>query len=309
MQLAQKLGFLKIVELLENYIVDDKDSVETLVGDYGAYFQALTFPKCLTIHAENESDSDTFDWRKLSPYDPYFQQDPTALQSPLPVHSVPEVDRARTRIGEWIKKTVAIFTPLESLESVQADSEFEHIRDRLMQEWQQTRTLILGVIGVVFTAYALTPDSLFQVLSRFSKVAVSASGLTIGISLLYVQYLLSRYSSLEPMQFKAAATDVYDTFICFAILSRVPLALAVISMGFLAILLIEVAYYQISLTVALILSLGILALFFLQYIAMMVDWTVWILVTLVVCFSRILKTAWQWLVFRYQRVFRLPVAP
>ena len=52
LQLAQKLGFLKFVELLQNHINlvnDDKDSAETLVGDYGAYFQASTFSKCLII--------------------------------------------------------------------------------------------------------------------------------------------------------------------------------------------------------------------------------------------------------------------
>ena len=44
LQLAQKHGFSKIVELLENHIAcysDDKDSTETLVGDCGAYSNLL----------------------------------------------------------------------------------------------------------------------------------------------------------------------------------------------------------------------------------------------------------------------------
>ena len=43
LQLARKLGFPKIIELLENHtalVNDEKDSAETLVGDYSAYFQA-----------------------------------------------------------------------------------------------------------------------------------------------------------------------------------------------------------------------------------------------------------------------------
>ena len=256
LQLARQLGFPKIVELLENHtalVNDDKDSAEILVGDYGAYFWALIFHKC-TIHTENESDSDIFDWRQLSPYDPYFQQDLTAPESSLPVHSVPEVDRVRSLIGNGIKWTVAIFTPLKSLESVQVDSDFEHIRDRLTQEWQQISTWIIGIIGIDIAAYPLSPDSLFQV-SRIGKVAIGASGLTISIAALCDLYLLSRFSSLEPLQFKAAVTDLYDTFVCFAILARVPRAFVMISIGFLVTLvLIEVAYrlsLSMTLTVAL----------------------------------------------------------
>ena len=214
------------------------------------------------------------------------------------------MDRARAHIGKWIKKTVAVFTPLEPLESVRVDSDFEHIRDSLTQEWQQTRTLIIGVIGVDIAAYALSPDSLFEIL-RIGKVAIGASGLTISIAALCVQYLLCRFSPLEPLEFKAAATDVYDTFVCFAILSRLPLTLAVVSMGFLVILLIEVAY-QLSPIMTLILSLGIAVLIFLQYIAMAVDWMVWILVTLVLCFSRCFKAACHRLFVLYQKVFRVP---
>ena len=311
LQLAQKLGFREFVDLLENHIAsnDDKDSAKTPVGDYGAYFQALVFHKCLTIHAENESDSDTFDWKQLSPYDPYFQQKTTAPQSSLPVHSVPEVDRVRSLIGNGVKRTVAIFTPLESLESVQVDSDFEHIRDRLTQEWQQISTWIIGIIGIDIAAYALSPDSLFQV-SRIGKVAIGASGLTISIAALCNLYLLSRFSSLEPCQFKAAATDLYDTFVCFAILARVPRALVAISMGFLATLLIEVAY-RLSPSMTLIVGLALGAVLFLQYIAMMIDWMIWILVTLILRFSHILKAACQWVVFCCQRAFhrQLPVAP
>ena len=312
LQLAQKLGFLKIVELLENRIAllnDDKDSAETLVGDYGAYFQASTFSKCLIIHAENESDSDTFDWRQLSLYDPYFQQDPTAPESSLPVHSVPEVDRVRSLIGNGIKWTVAIFTPLGLLESVQVDSDFEHIRDRFTQEWQQNSTWIIGIIGIDIAAYALSPDSVFQV-SRIGEVAIGASGLTVSIAALCDLYLLSRFSSLEPCQFKAAATDLYDTFVCFAILARVPRAFVVISMGFLATLLIEVAY-RLSPSMTLIVGLVAGAVLFLQYIGMVVDWMVWILVFLILRFSQMVKAACQWLVSFSQRVFhwQLPVAP
>ena len=193
------------------------------------------------------------------------------------------------------------------MESVQVDSDFEHIRDRLTQEWQQISTWIIGIIGIDIAAYALSPDSLFQV-SRIGKVAIGASGLTISIAALCNLYLLSRFSSLEPLQFKAAATDLYDTFVCFAILARVPRALVVISMGFLATLLIEVAY-QLSPSMTLIVGLALGAVLFLQYIAMMVDWMVWILVTLILCFSHILKAACQWVVFCYQRVIQLPVAP
>ena len=183
-------------------------------------------------------------------------------------------------MGNWIKRTVAIFTPLDSLESVQVDSEFEHIRDCLMQEWQQTRTWIIGIIAVDVAAYALSPDSLFQV-SKIGKAAIGVSGLTISIAALCDMYLLWRFSSLEPSQFRAAATDVYSTFVSFAILSRAPLALVMVSMGCLATLLIEVAY-QLSPTMTLIVGLTITTLLFLQYIGMVLDWMLWILVTIFV---------------------------
>ena len=195
-------------------------------------------------------------------------------------------------MGNQIKQTVAIFTPLESLENVQVDSDFEHIRDSLTQEWQQARNCIIGIIGVDIAAYALSPDSLFQV-SRIGKVAIGASGLTIGIAALCVQYLLCRFSTLEPSQFRAATTDLYDTFVCFAILSRVPLTLVIVSVTFLAMLLIEVAY-QLSPTMTLIVGFAITALLFLQYIGMILDWTLWIFVTLFIHISQSLTAAGRW---------------
>ena len=180
--------------------------------------------------------------------------------------------RIRSHIGKWIKWSVAVFTPLDSLESVQVNSELEHIRDCLMQEWQQqTRTWIIGIITVDIAAYALSPDSLFQV-SKIGKAAIGVSGLTISIAALCDMYLLWRFASLEPSQFRAAATDVYSTFVSFAILSRAPLALVMVSMGCLAMLLKEVAY-QLSPTMTLIVGLAITALLFLQYIRMVLDWT------------------------------------
>ena len=51
LQLAQKQGFYEMIKLLENQIasiIEDKDSVETLVGDYRAYFSFTLF-KHLTM--------------------------------------------------------------------------------------------------------------------------------------------------------------------------------------------------------------------------------------------------------------------
>ena len=298
-----------MIELLENHaalITDDKDSAETLVSDCRVYFPSTTSPDIL-LWAETEPESDTVDWRKLSPYDLYFQQDLTVLKSSLPVHSIPELDCAWNRMGSWIKQTIAIFTPLESLESIHIDSDFKHIHDRLAREWQQTSTWIIGIIGINIAAYTLGPDSLFQV-SQVGKVAIGASGLTISMAALCDLYLLSHFSSLEPLQFQAAVTDVYDTFVCFSILSRVPHALVILSMSFLATLLIEVAYWF-SPTMTLIIRTAITTLPFLQYIVMALDWMVWILVTLVIHFLWILKAVCQWLVFHFQRVFQLPVSP
>ena len=213
---------------------DDGDDTKTLVDDSGALSPDDLYNLTTSI-GDGENSPETIDDLLKQPANgPFVHENVTKPESPnssqLPSHSVsqPGSSLAPTgnpnSLGIQVKNMVAAFTVLRSLENAKLDSDFVEIRDKLVKQWWLTAALILGIFAVDIAAYALSPDSLFQV-SQGGRFAISASGLIIATAASFDTYLIARFSWLEGGRFKAAATDAYDSFVCFSILFSLPLFL------------------------------------------------------------------------------------
>ncbi|KAJ7031981.1 hypothetical protein C8F04DRAFT_1396897 [Mycena alexandri] len=194
-----------------------------------------------------------------------------------------------------VRTLFAVVTPLNDLESASSYTEFASVQTRLQDEWLKIGGVLLGLVAVDFTVFALTPDSLLGPTNTITRIALAGGSIATAAGLLCDAYLLLRFSRASIQAFKRRAEDEYrlrnaptgdgllaavtPTYIAFAVLARLPLVLVLVATACIAVLL-GAAAYELSPLIALsVLGLvaGILALRYL----------IWALVWVVFAFSRI----------------------
>ncbi|KAJ7235786.1 hypothetical protein C8J57DRAFT_1248165 [Mycena rebaudengoi] len=144
------------------------------------------------------------------------------------------------------------FTVSKSLEEASSDTDYERIQKQVHEEWLKVGGLLVGLAAVETAALALTPGFVFTI-DTVSRITLFGSSISTGIGLLCDIYVFLRFSFAAIPAFKHRAQDNYEirsngsinrteSYVFFAFLARFPLLLAMISILFVAILLVDAAY-------------------------------------------------------------------
>ncbi|KAJ7457989.1 hypothetical protein B0H11DRAFT_1738009, partial [Mycena galericulata] len=127
---------------------------------------------------------------------------------------------------------------------------------------------------------ALAPGSIFSV-NTVARTTVSGSSISTGAGLPCDIYLLLRFSLASVPVFKTRAQDKYEvletgsveSYVFFALVARLPLLLASVSVFFISVLLAHAAYKLSPVVVLIILDLTVFILS-LQYLCWVLVWMV-----------------------------------
>ncbi|KAJ7120327.1 hypothetical protein C8R44DRAFT_921438 [Mycena epipterygia] len=133
-------------------------------------------------------------------------------------------------------------------------------------------------------AFAFAPGSIFPI-NKVARIAVSGSSVSTGAGLLFDFYLLLRFSLASPSVFKERTQDKFEvrqngsihrtkSYLFFAFVARLPLLFTAVSILFIAVLLVDVAYLVSPPVVLAILGLAVIILY-LQYIWWALIWMVY----------------------------------
>ncbi|KAJ7194980.1 hypothetical protein GGX14DRAFT_575982 [Mycena pura] len=130
-------------------------------------------------------------------------------------------------------------------DSAVSQAEFIAVQTQLESEWFKVGGVLMGFVGVESAFFALTPDWLLPP-TNITRVAIALSSIATATGLLSDAYLLLRFSRASMETFKQRAEDGYGidapTYIAFAVLARLPLFLALLTMVCIIVLLGTAAY-------------------------------------------------------------------
>ncbi|KAJ6461437.1 hypothetical protein C8R45DRAFT_941346 [Mycena sanguinolenta] len=205
----------------------------------------------------------------------------------LPAHlSTPRT--VITTIASHLRENIGRFTVSSSLEKAASEDDYKRIQDQTREEWLKVGGLLVGLAALEILVFALTPDSIFLV-DGVVRITVSGSCISTSTGLLFNFYFYLRFALASIPVFKHRAQDNYqirangsidriESYVFFALIARLPLLLAMISIFFISILLAVAAYKLSPLVVLSILGLICLILF-LQYLCWAMIWVGFGLVT------------------------------
>ncbi|KAJ6461465.1 hypothetical protein C8R45DRAFT_1108690 [Mycena sanguinolenta] len=180
-----------------------------------------------------------------------------------------------TTIASHLRENIGHFTVSSSLEKAASEDDYKRIQDHTREEWLKVGGLLVGLAALEIAVFALTPDSIFLV-DGVVRITVSGSCISTSTGLLFDFYFYLRFALASIPVFKHRAQDNYqlrangsidriESYVFFALIARLPLLLAMISIFFISILL-AVAAYKLSPLVVLSLLGLICLILFLQYL-------------------------------------------
>ncbi|KAJ6528851.1 hypothetical protein B0H19DRAFT_1333443 [Mycena capillaripes] len=202
-----------------------------------------------------------------------------------------------------LRKNVAHFTIAKSLEEATSNPDYERIQEQVQQEWLKVGGAVRDLSISCFletAAFALAPGSLFSV-DKVARIMVSRSSISTGAGLLCDTYLILRFSFASGPVFKNGSISRTGSYLFFALIARLPLFLTVISILFIAALLVDVACKISPPVVWAILSLTGIILY-LQYICWVLIWMVFGVLKVLSWLGGGLSKAGTWLTSAFKYV-------
>ncbi|KAF7347953.1 hypothetical protein MSAN_01747400 [Mycena sanguinolenta] len=170
-----------------------------------------------------------------------------------------------TTTASYLRKNIGRFTVSSSLEKAASEDDYKRIHDQTREDWLKVGGLLVGLAALEIGVFALGPDSSFSA-DRDVRITVSGSCISTSTGLLFNFYFYLRFALASVSIFKHRAQDNYqvrangsidrvESYIFFALIARLPLLLAMISIFFISVLLAAAAYKLSPLVVLSVLGL------------------------------------------------------